>query len=94
VPKKERKEGEIFTCGPMMSASAILLQPTAMTNELKKPEVKMVEKLYKEGEKYKKPAVMLSGLAADNSPQGNLFEPGKNIGRFLMEIMDNINFGM
>ena len=54
----------------------------------------MVEKLYKEGEKYKKAGVMLSGLVPDNSVQGNLFEPGKNIGRFLMEMMDNINFSM
>jgi DNA polymerase V len=94
VPKEERKEGETFRHGLMMSASTILLQPTAITNKLIKPAVKMVEKLYKEGEKYKKAGVMLSGLVPDNSVQGNLFEPGKNVGRFLMEMMDNINFSM
>ena len=94
VPKEKRKEGEKFRHGPMVSASTVLLQPTSITNELIKPAVKMAEQLFKEGEQYKKAGIMLSGLVPDNSVQGNLFDPGKNIGRFLMEMMDNINFSM
>ena len=94
VPKEERKEGEKFHRGPMFNASTVLLQPTSITNELIKPAVKMAEQLYKEGKEYKKAGVILSGLVPDNSVQGNLFEPGKTMGRFLMEMMDNINFGM
>jgi DNA polymerase V len=94
VPKEERKEGERFRHGPMVSASTVLLQPTSITNELIKPAVRMAEQLYKEGEQYKKAGVMLSGLVPDNSVQGNLFEPGRSVGRFLMEMMDNINFSM
>lgn len=94
VPKEERPAGEKFRHGPMLSASTVLLQPTSITNELIKPAVKMAGQLFKEGEKYKKAGVMLSGLVPDNSIQGNLFDPGKSIGRFLMEMMDNINFSM
>ena len=94
VPKEERKEGEKFHRGPMFNASTVLLQPTSITNELIKPAVKMAEQLYKEGKEYKKAGVILSGLVPDNSVQGNLFDPGKTMGRFLMEMMDNINFGM
>src|SRR5215213_4817114 len=94
VPKEERKEGEGFRHGPMISACTVLLQPTSITNELIKPAVRMAEQLFKEGEKYKKAGVMLSGLVPDDSVQGNLFEPGRSVGRFLMEMMDNINFSM
>lgn len=94
VPKEERKEGERFRHGPMISASTVLLKPTSITNELIKPAVKMAERLFQEGEQYKKAGVMLSGLVPDNSVQGNLFEPGRSVGRYLMEMMDNINFSM
>jgi DNA polymerase V len=94
VPKEERKEGERFRHGPMISASTVLLQPTSITNELIKPAVKMAERLYKEGELYKKAGVILSGLVPDNSVQRNLFEPGRSVGRYLMEMIDNINFSM
>jgi DNA polymerase V len=94
VPKEDRKAGERFRHGPMLSASTVLLQPTSITNELIKPAVKMAERLYKEGELYKKAGVMLSGLVPDDSIQGNLFQPGRSVGRFLMEMMDNINFSM
>ncbi len=55
----------------------------------------MVERIYEEGRSYKKAGVILSGLVPDSSIQANLFEgPSKNMGRFLMEMMDNINFSM
>jgi DNA polymerase V len=57
--------------------------------------MKMAEQIYQPGRSYKKAGVILSGLVPDTSIQANLFEPpAKNIGRFLMEMMDNINFSM
>ena len=94
VPKEERKQGASFSRGSMQNASTVLLQPTSITNELIKPAVKMAEQLFCEGKNYKKAGVILSGLVPDHSIQANLFEPGKSGGRFLMETMDNINFGM
>ncbi|HTM90787.1 MAG TPA: DUF4113 domain-containing protein, partial [Flavisolibacter sp.] len=69
--------------------------PTVLTHELIKPAMKMAERIYQPGRAYKKAGVILSGLVPDTSIQANLFEaPSKNIGRFLMEMMDNINFSM
>lgn len=91
---QERIESPAFKHGPTVNAYTILPQPTSQTNELIKPALKMVESLFVPGKKYKKAGVILSGLVPDNAVQGNLFEPGKNIGRSLMEMMDNINFSM
>ena len=66
---------------------------TSFTNELIKPAVALVEKLYEKGKFYKKAGVMLSGLVPDKSIQGNLFLPDtKNCERKLMDMIDNINF--
>ncbi len=94
VPKENRNVGEAFRHGAMLTTYTLLPQPTSLTNELIKPAVRMAEQLYRKGEKYKKAGIMLSGLVPDNSIQGNLFEPGKSVGRLLMEMMDNINFSM
>jgi DNA polymerase V len=94
VPKEQPKEGERFRHGPMLRTYTVLMQPTSLTNELIKPAVDMAERLFKKGEQYKKAGVMLSGLVPDTSIQGGLFEQGKTVGRFLMDMMDNINFSM
>ena len=66
---------------------------TSFTNELIKPAVALVDKLYKQGTFYKKAGVMLSGIVPDMSIQGNLFLSGtKNCERKLMDMIDNINF--
>ncbi|HEU5168510.1 MAG TPA: Y-family DNA polymerase [Chitinophagaceae bacterium] len=66
---------------------------TSFTNELIKPAVALVDKLYEKGRFYKKAGVMLSGIVPDMSIQGNLFVPGhKNCERKLMDMIDNINF--
>jgi DNA polymerase V len=66
---------------------------TSFTNELIKPAVSIVEKLYKKGTYYKKAGVMLSGIVPDMSIQGNLFlSENKNCERKLMDMIDNINF--
>ena len=66
---------------------------TSFTNELIKPAVTLVDKLFKKGKLYKKAGVMLSGIVPDMSIQGNLFlSENKNCERKLMDMMDNINF--
>jgi DNA polymerase V len=94
VPKEESKSNA-FSHGPMVGTHTILSSPTVLTHELIKPAMKMAERIYQQGRSYKKAGVILSGLVPDTSIQANLFEPpAKNIGRFLMEMMDNINFSM
>lgn len=83
-----------FTHGPTLSTYTILPQPTSLTHELIKPAMHMVEGLFEKGKGYKKAGVTLSGLVPDNSIQASLFEEQKTIGRFLMEMVDNINFSM
>jgi DNA polymerase V len=66
---------------------------TSFTNELIKPAVSLVDKLYEKGKLYKKAGVMLSGIVPDMSIQGNLFlSENKNCERKLMDMIDNINF--
>jgi DNA polymerase V len=94
VPKEENKTNT-FSHGPTVGTHTILSSPTVLTHELIKPAMKMTEQIYQHGTSYKKAGVILSGLVPDTSIQSNLFEPpAKNIGRFLMEMMDNINFSM
>ncbi len=94
VPKEENKTNT-FSHGPTVGKHTILSSPTVLTHELIKPAMKMTEQIYQHGRYYKKAGVILSGLVPDTSIQSNLFEPpAKNIGRFLMEMMDNINFSM
>jgi DNA polymerase V len=76
-----------------ISTYATLPIATSFTNELIKPAVQLVDKLYEKGQLYKKAGVMLSGIVPDISIQGNLFLSGsKNSERKLMDMMDNINF--
>jgi DNA polymerase V len=94
VPKEDSQPGH-FRHGPSVGTHTILSVPTVLTQELIKPALQMAERIYQKGRLYKKAGVILSGLVPDTSIQGNLFDlPSKNIGRFLMEMMDNINFSM
>ncbi len=73
--------------------SVSLPTATSFTNELIKPAVALVNKLFKNGTSYKKAGVMLSGIVPDNSIQGNLFlSETKNCERKLMDMIDNVNF--
>ncbi|HXL56404.1 MAG TPA: DUF4113 domain-containing protein, partial [Chitinophagaceae bacterium] len=84
-----------FRHGPTVSTSLILSHATSLTNELIKPAMHMTEKIYKKGELYKKAGVMLSGIVPDTLLQGNLFVPHeKNMSRYLIDMIDNINFSM
>ena len=95
VVPKEKIKTNIFNHGPIVGTHTILSSPTVLTHELIKHAMKMAEQVYQPGESYKKAGVILSGLVPDTSIQANLFEPqSKSMGRFLMQMMDNINFSM
>jgi len=94
VPKEPSQTGR-FRHGPSIGSHSILSTPSALTQDLIKPALQIAERIYEQGRSYKKAGVILSGLVPDNSIQANLFEPpSKNMGRYLMEMMDNINFSM
>ena len=79
--------------GATHSGYTTLPTATSFTNELIKPAVALVDKLYEKGKFYKKAGVMLSGIVPDMSIQGNLFlTETKNCERKLMDMIDNINF--
>lgn len=88
VPEAHYRHGSTY------SLHTVLPCPTSKTHELIKPAVALAEQLYREEKKYKKAGVILGGIVPDDSIQGNLFESGKSVGRFLMEQIDNINFSM
>jgi DNA polymerase V len=94
VPKEENKTGR-FHHGPMVTSHTILSSPTVLTQDLIKPALKLTDQIFEKGKLYKKAGVILSGLVPDSTIQTNFFEePSAGIGRFLMEMMDNINFSM
>ena len=75
-----------YTTLPMASSLSHVLIAHAMP---------LIEQLYREGSKYLKAGVMLSGIVPDNAIQCNLFEDPA--GRHLHELMkavDNVNFSM
>ena len=91
---QEKIEADHFRHGPTVSAYVILPQPTSVTPQLITPAVHLAEQLFRPGKKYKKAGVVLSGIVPDDSIQGDLFLQGRSIGRFLMDMVDNINFSM
>ncbi len=95
IVPKEQDHSVDFTHGPLLSKHTTLHAATSFTHELIKPAVELVEQLFEKGATYKKAGVMLSGLVPDESVQGNLFvPPAQNLHRFLMDAVDNVNFGM
>lgn len=95
IVAKEQEHFIDFRRGPSIGSHATLSNPTSVTNELIKSAIGLVDQLYKPGKMYKKAGVMLSGLVPDASIQGNLFvPPSHNSSRFLMDVIDNVNFSM
>lgn len=93
VVKKEQNHNLNFRQGGTISTYTTLPAATSITQELIKPALQLVDRLYERGNEYKKAGVMLSGLVPDDSIQGNLFKPEtKNCERKLMDMIDNINF--
>ncbi len=95
VVPKEQSHNTYFKHGPTLSSYITLPVATSATNELIKPAVQLVDKLYQQGKLYKKAGVMLSGLVPDATIQANLFATEQhNTKRLLMNMLDNINFAM
>lgn len=95
IVSKEQDHMIDFNHGTSISSYTTLPAATSITQELIKPAIALVDQLYTRGTTYKKAGVMLSGLVPDNSIQGNLFAaPEKSNNRFLMEVLDNVNFSM
>jgi len=95
VVPKELSHNTHFRHGPTISSYTTLPVATSATNELIKPAVKLVDTLYETGRIYKKAGVMLSGIVPDATIQANLFvAENKNNNRFLMSMLDNVNFAM
>jgi DNA polymerase V len=95
VVPKEQSHNTYFRHGPTVSSYVTLPVATSATNELIKPAVKLVDTLYEAGRIYKKAGVMLSGIVPDTTIQANLFvAENKNSNRFLMSMLDNVNFAM
>jgi DNA polymerase V len=93
VVKKEQERGPGFNRGATNTGCTTLPSPTSITQELIKPALQLVDQLYERGMSYKKAGVLLSGLVADDSMQGNLFlQETKNCERRLMDMIDNVNF--
>lgn len=92
VPR-EQSHSINFRHGPVISNYRELEKATAITHELIKPAMDIVDQLYEKDKMYKKAGVLLSHLVPDESIQGNLFVTGnKNGERKLMDMIDNINF--
>jgi DNA polymerase V len=95
IVAKEQDHHIDFRHGGNIGTYTTLPAATSITNELIKPAVQLIDRLYKSGTLYKKAGVMLSGLVPDKSVQANLFLPATtNGGRMLMGMIDNVNFSM
>lgn len=93
VPKEVTTNTAHFRHGPSVGTYVTLPIATSATNELIKPAIELVDRLFEPGRIYKKAGVILSGIVPDQSIQANLFMPGaKNCERKLMDMIDNINF--
>jgi len=92
---KEESHSASFNHGATISAYNMLPYPTCVTSELITPAMHLTEQIFKQGREYKKAGVMLSGLVPDSSIQSNLFVPPlQNNKRYLMNVIDNLNFSM
>ena len=95
VVSKEPSNSTHFRHGPAVGSYVTLPVATAASNELIKAAVQLVDQLFEKGKIYKKAGVILSGLVPDTTIQGNLFvEEKHNNKRYLMDIIDNVNFSM
>jgi DNA polymerase V len=93
VVAKEESRQASFHRGTTLSSYIILPKATSSTHELIKPALELAEKIFQSGRTYKKAGVVLSGIVADSSIQGNLFETAStNSQRKLMDMIDNVNF--
>ena len=92
---REENHMTSFKRGATLHSHITLPSATAVTQELIKAAVQQAEQLFRKGKVYKKAGVMLSNIVPDDSIQGNLFSPPSgNEYRYLMDVIDNVNFSM
>ena len=79
--------------GSSIGTHTTLPVATSCTQELIKPALELIDQIYENGQQYKKAGVLLGGIVADSTLQGNLFTDviRKDDNR-LMEMIDNVNF--
>jgi DNA polymerase V len=95
IPRQKSGAADYRHGGFPRSSYTTLHSPTSLTHELIKPAMEMAERIYIKGERYSKAGVTLSGLVPDSSIQANLFKSAaSNQSRWLMGMLDNINFSM
>lgn len=95
VVAKEESHSASFNRGATISAYDTLPFPTSVTSDLIAPALRLAEQVFKQGKQYKKAGVMLTGIVPDKAIQSNLFDqPTENNKRFLMNVLDNLNFSM
>lgn len=95
VVPKEPHTLEKFRHGSSVGSYTHLPVATSVTQDLIKPGMGLVEKLFEKGRIYKKAGVVLSGIVPENTIQGNLFHtPAENKNQQLMHMIDNVNFAM
>lgn len=95
VVPKEATTNNGFRHGSSVGNYTLLPIATSLTQDLIKPGMELVEKLFENGRIYKKAGVILSGIVPDNAIQGNLFNtPKENKNHLLMNMIDNVNFAM
>ncbi|MDE3252077.1 MAG: Y-family DNA polymerase [Bacteroidota bacterium] len=95
VVPKEPSTPDKFRHGSSVGGYTNLPVATSLTQELIKPGMELVEKLFEKGRIYKKAGVILSGIVPENTIQGNLFHaPAENKNQRLMHMIDNVNFAM
>ena len=95
IVKKEASHAAHFKHGPSISTYTHLPLATCVTQELIKPALQMVEKIFEADTFYKKAGVVLSDIVPEDAVQGNLFVPvTENKNRLLMNMIDNVNFSM
>lgn len=95
VVPKEPHTREKFRHGSSVGSYTHLPVATSVTQDLIKPGMGLVEKLFEKGRIYKKAGVILSGIVPENTIQGNLFHtPAENKNQQLMHMIDNVNFAM
>jgi DNA polymerase V len=95
VIEKALDRGDIYKPNEPIKRHLILPVATSITNELIKPAIDLLEKLFTAGVIYEKAGVIFSNLVPDASLQANFFIPsGTTEQKLLMSKVDNINFSM
>lgn len=85
----------VYTYNPSTDSIKIILpEATSATNQLINHALPLVDSLFNNGSRYLKAGIILSQLVPSEEVQGNLFSQEQKPSVKLMEVMDNINWGM